>query len=175
MKVLSTAEICKGFAICVGHITANDEFVFTVEETTGNGVFSQLGYCIEGYADLIDSDGKVIQELSGGNLYDFRDYYSTSYKMRTNSTTSGTWFCINPILATKIYDATLLKENTTKTYTGDGVENVIVCVTGTVKVNDKVLESKNYVRVLNGKIANVTVYPGSVAVYFKDSGKVQGQ
>jgi hypothetical protein len=174
MKILTVAEICRGFAICVGHITPNDAYTFTKEETTGNGVFSQLGYCLEGYADLVDANENVVLELKGGNLYDFRDYYGKSYKMRTNSTESGTWFCINPLPATKIYNGVLLKENTVKTYKGDGAETVIICIDGKVEVNDKILESKNYVRLLKDKVANVKVQPGSVGLYFKYSGKDQG-
>jgi hypothetical protein len=174
MKVLTTNQICKGFVICIGHMTANETYSFTTADTTKNGGYSQLGYCLEGSANVLDSNGNVTDTYSAGNLYDLKKHYNTAFSYTINSEVGGTWFCINPVPATKIYDGTLLTENTTTSYTGDGVESVVVCVNGTVTVNDKTLQNQNYVRILNGQTANVTVGAGSVALYFRDSGNTQG-
>jgi len=174
MKFLDQPITCKGFVLCLGHITANDSFVITEEDTVKDGTFSQIGFCIDGGATLYDSANTVVGTYTADNLYDFKEYYGKSYTLTTTNESGGTWFCINPLPAKKIYDMELLRENATKTIVGDGVEKTVICVYGTVTINGKILTNKQYVRVLNGKTANVEVSPGSMAIYFNDSGKTQG-
>ena len=167
MRHIEAPFICKGFVICVGYITAGDVYEFTTEETTSDGVFSQLGYCIDGGAVLNDKAGNKVMDLKAGTLYDFRDLYGKEYTMKTGPN-GGTWFCINPTPATKRYAYELIHEDTIKTIEGEDKEQVVICVYGKLKINGKELIGKQYARIFNGKSAEVKVKPDSLALYFHE-------
>jgi hypothetical protein len=165
MKHIEAPFICKGFVICVGHLNAHDIYDFTTKETTTDGVFSQLGFCLDGGAVLNDKNGHKVMDLVAGQLYDFKDLYGKEYTMNTGAH-GGTWFCINPTPATKRYKYELIKESQIKTITGDDFEQTVICVYGSIKVNGKDLIGKQYARILNNKTAVVTTQANSMALYF---------
>jgi hypothetical protein len=138
-----------------------------------DGTFSQVNYCIFGKCDLYDSSDNLVDEIVEGDSYDGTEYYGKGYKCVTPENIGGSWFSINPLPATKIYDFEVLGEDETRTIVGDGIERTIICVTGSMTVNDKMLTEKQYARILNGKTANITIAKGSKAIYFNDSGKKQ--
>lgn len=175
MKFVERTTLCKGFAICTGYITENDKLLVTVEDLKRDGNFSQIGYCEVGGATLYDiNDNKVI-DCEADNFYDLRDlYHKGGYYYTTDKGTGGSWFLINPIPSVKIYDAKLMREGDSKTVLGDDIERTVICVKGTVVINDKVLQSKQYSRILKDKMASFTVSKDSIAIYFWDSGKRQG-
>ena len=173
MRFMEAPIICRGFVLCIGHISADHTFVVTPEDTMKDGTFSQVNYCIFGKCDLYDSSDNLVDEIVEGDSYDGTEYYGKGYKCVTPENIGGSWFSINPLPATKIYDFEVLGEDDTRTIVGDGIERTIICVTGSMTVNDKTLTEKQYARILNGKTANITIAKGSKAIYFNDSGKKQ--
>lgn len=175
MKFTETTTLCKGFALCIGYVTEDDSVSINVEHLKRDGNFSQIGYCEIGGATLYDLSGNKIMECNSDTFYDMRDlYHKGGYQYKTNLGTGGSWFGINPIPSIKIYDAVLLREGDTDSILGDGIERTIICVKGTVKVNDKTLQPKQYSRILKDKMATYTLSKDSIAIYFWDSGKRQG-
>lgn len=169
MRHIEAPFICKGFVICVGHITPHDVYDFTEKDTTSDGVFSQIGYCIDGGAVLYDKEGNKIKDLYADTYYDFKEFYGKEYKMVTGEK-GGTWFGINPVPATKIYVGEIIKPGELRSIVGEEREQVIISVFGKININGKELIGKQYARVFNGKVANVSVEPNSLALYFYDSG-----
>lgn len=165
MKLIDDLIMCKGFAICRGMMTAGETYTFTSANSSADGIFSQLGYCVSGDAILYDSDGNARLTFETGNLYDVREYYGKDFTITANEN-GGTWICINPTPANKFYNGELLKENTTKTVKGGSKEQVVMCLSGVVSINDKVLNQFQYARVLNGKTAKIKIEPGALGIYF---------
>ena len=159
MKLISSLHICKGFAMCRGHITANDQYEYTERETSEDTRFSQIFYLLEGSG--IAPDGNFYKDKL---LMDMRDYFQKQYKFIAGNN-GATWLCINPIPANKFFDAEIL--NTPTTIVGDGREHIIICAKGTIFANDKELKQFNYVRVLNEKTANISFSEDSEAIYLK--------
>jgi hypothetical protein len=175
MIVGDRTALCKGFALCTGFVTANDEVVVTVDSLKREGTFSQLFYGVMGSAKLYDLKGNLLLDCKEGNFYDMRDFYHIGgYVYKTGSEEGGSWFCINPFPSNKIYDYKVLNEGDTESVFGDGVERAILCVKGRVNINDKTLQQKQYARILKDKMATYTIEKDSLAVYFWDSGKRQG-
>jgi hypothetical protein len=172
MRHIEAPFICKGFVICVGHITPNDVYDFTEKDTTADGVFSQIGFCIDGGAVLYDKDGNKVKDLYGDTYYDFKEFYGTEYKMVTGEN-GGTWFGINPVPATKIYNGEVIRPGQIKTIIGEDKEQVVICIYGKIEVNGKELIGKQYARIFKDKSARVVVNEGGLALYFYDSGTNQ--
>lgn len=165
MKLMDDLIMCKGFAICRGMMTAGETYSFTSANTSSDGIFSQLGYCVSGSAILYDSEGTAKIKFETGNLYDVRDYYGKDFNIVAEEN-GGTWICINPTPASKFYTGVLLKENTTKTIKGTDKEQVVMCLNGEIVVNDKTLKQFQYARILKGKTAKLTLGPDTMGIYF---------
>lgn len=176
MKLLDPSIICKGFAICLGYMSSDDEYINEGEHLADNGQYSQLIYIIDGNGAIYNMDGTLDQVGVKGNVYNLEKYYrGQGYIFRTPKENGSYWFCINPIPSNKIFDYEVIKEGESKLIVGDGVERTIICVEGTIEVNGKELGVKQYARVLNEKTAEVKVNSKSAAVYIWDSGRRQGK
>jgi len=164
MIVHSPTVLCRGFAICTGHVTANETYEYSLEDTTVDTKFSQIFYLYEGSGALYDENDVIYNKSSVPSVWDLRMYYKKKYKFVANKL-GATWICINPIPAYNFFDIEHLHSNTTKTIIGDGKEHVILSLRNKIIVNDAELTHLKYSRILNGKVANVIVPSGSEALY----------
>lgn len=164
MKLISTLSVCKGFAMCRGHITSNDFYEYTQEDVSSDARFSQIFYLLEGSGTVYNSDGSLHDKSDVSNAWDIRYFYKKPYKFVAGDR-GATWICINPIPADKFFDMELIKQSTS--IEGTEEEQNIICVKGTAIINDKQLKQFNYARIPNGKVANITVPEGSELLYIK--------
>jgi hypothetical protein len=163
MKLISSIVVCKGFALCRGHITSNDWFEFGPLESSTDTKYSQIFTLLEGGGRLFDSANNELGESNTTGTWDLRTLYGKSYKFVAGPH-GATWSCINPIPADKFFDFEVKKEGEF-VYEGNDKEQIIFCLRGNITVNDKSLEQFKYVRVLNGKTANLTIPKDSEALY----------
>ena len=164
MKLMSTLALCKGFAQCRGHITSNDSFEFTLEDTIEDSKFSQIFCLLEGGGAMYDSNGNQVGNSSGYNVWDLREFYGKTYKFVAGQH-GATWLCINPIPANKFFSFELKRSNTEFDMIGDDKDQIILCTKGNILVNDKSLNIFNYARVWTGKSAHVKIPHNSEAIY----------
>jgi len=164
MKLESSIVICKGFALCRGHMTPGDSYSYTKDDTTQDARFSQVFYLVEGGGIMYDGIGREHGRSDASDVWDFREYYGKSYRFLAG-TSGATWLCVNPLPSNKFFNVELIRENNNKTIVGDGAEHIILCAKGNLTINDKSLSQFNYSRILNGKTAEVNVPAGSEALY----------
>lgn len=166
MRLVDQLLMCRGFAICKGFISPGETWNFTTDDTSSDGVFSQLGYLVQGSGTLYDADGNDRGRFENpGSLYDMRDYYGKACSIKVDSE-GGSWICINPTPASKAYNGEVLKAETNKTIIGNDKEQVVVCLKGKISINDKVLDEFQYARIIKGKSANVVISSDSAGLYF---------
>ena len=148
-------------------MTSNEIYSYSAANTTTDGVYSQIMYCVAGSAELYDENNNKVRELTVPKdiIIDFRDFYNKPYYFKAGQN-GASWLCINPVPANKFYTATTINSNDKITINGSDREQVIYCVEGNVNVNDKNLKQFQYARVLNGQVANVHVDIDSTALYF---------
>lgn len=164
MIIESTTALCKGFAICTGHITANDTYQYSLEDTTTDTKYSQIFYLFDGGGIMYDDNDNEYGRSDVSNAWDLREFHRKKYKF-VSGNKGATWVCINPVPANKFFDMELVKSNSQKTIAGDGKEHIILCLKGIITVNGNELTSLKYSRILNGKVADVVVPSGSEAMY----------
>ena len=80
MKLIGSFAVCKGFAMCRGHMTSNETYSYTREDTKDSTRFSQIIYVIEGAGTLFNQDNIATQNGVADEVYDLRDHYGKSYK-----------------------------------------------------------------------------------------------
>lgn len=165
MKKFETLAICRGFALCRGYITPNDSHEYSHSDTSTNARFSQIFYLTRGGGKLYKYDNTIYGESDTPNIWDLREFYKEPYILASGDK-GAEWICINPIPANKFFDFELLSTGTKKTIYGNKEkEQSIICLKGTLLINDKVFNKYNYTRILDGKIADITVNNDSEALY----------
>lgn len=163
MKFIDNVSICKGFAICKGHMTSDEVYEYSSEDARNDAVYSQLLFGVNGSGAAYDADGNKIIDITIPNtVYDFKEYYGKGYSIKALEN-GGTWICINPIPASKMYSHELLTNDTT--IVGDGAEHVLICMIGTINVNGKTLKQLQYARIFKDKTANIVIPEGSMAIH----------
>ncbi len=164
MKLIGAFAVCKGFAMCRGHMTSNETYSYTQEDTQNDAKFSQIIYVIEGSGILFDHDNNRVRSSGSNEVNDLREFYGKPYKFISGSK-GATWICINPFPADKFFDVRLIKQNLNEIIVGSEKENVIVCVKGSITINDKKIEQFKYARILNDKTANIVIDSDSSALH----------
>ena len=164
MKLVSNLELCKGFAVCRGHITANDTYIYSIDDASTDTKFSQIFYMLEGSGTAYNEDGSVYGSSNNPGVWDLRSMHQKSYKF-TAGEHGATWLCINPIPANNFFNLEILKQGSSKTIQGDGKEHIVMCGKGVITANDVELKQFKYTRVLNGKTINFNIPDGSEAIY----------
>jgi hypothetical protein len=162
MKFIDDISICKGFAICKGHMTGNEVYEYSAEDAKKDTVYSQILFGVNGTGAAYDSNGNKITDINANVLYDFKEYYGKKYSIRAFEN-GGTWICINPIPANKFYTQKILTNDTT--IVGDGHEHVLICLFGSIVVNEKTLNQLQYARIFKDKTANIIIPDGSIAIH----------
>ena len=164
MKLMSTLALCKGFAQCRGHITANDSFEYTLDDTTSDSKFSQIFCLLEGGGIMYDDKGNEYGRSNTYNAWDLREFHGKTYKF-VSGAHGATWLCINPIPVNKFFQFELKRSNSEFDMVGNDKEQIILCTKGDIIVNDKTLNVFNYARVWTGKSAHVKIPHNSEAIY----------
>ena len=111
MKLIGSLVLCKGFALCRGHITENDTYTYTMEDTSNNTKFSQIIYTLEGGGELYDEDGKAVRKSGPREVNDLREFYKKPYSYMAGQN-GATWVCINPFPVDKFFDVKLIPGST---------------------------------------------------------------
>lgn len=148
---------CRGFVLCTGVMTKGESFI---HNNTGDGVVSQVVYIFSGSANVSKDAQSIL--LSEDQITDISSLgESITY---TAGNAGATWVAINPTPATKRFTTQLINTEQTLSITGSNKETFILCVEGVITCEGKQLGSLQYVRVLDGKIVNVTIPTNSVAI-----------
>jgi hypothetical protein len=164
MKLMSTLALCKGFAQCRGHITSNDSFALTQEDTSTDTKFSQIFCLLEGGGSIYDDKGIELGSSFDYNAWDLRSLHGKTYSFKAGPH-GATWLCINPIPADKFFNFELKRSGTEFDMIGNDSDQIILCTKGNIFVNDKNLNIFNYARVWTGKSAHVKIPHNSEAIY----------
>ena len=164
MKTVETLAVCKGFALCRGSITADDFYEYTYNDTSTDAKFSQIFFLEEGSGELQNSDGTVYGSSLVSGVWDLREFYKKIYRFVPYEK-GAKWICINPIPSNKFFNIEHLKAGTERTIIGNDKLEIILCLRGSLNINDKVFNQYNYARILKGKEAIIKVNDDSEALY----------
>ena len=185
MKLIASNILCKGFALCRGFITPHDTYNYSPEDANVDTRYTQIFYLLEGNGHLKYNNDVVMSYSDGvftlnpsyknevenfinvkGSTFmaDLRGFKGRPFSFVSGDKGAG-WICINPVPASKPFDSSLILGGTTKTIVGDGKEHVVMCVRGSININDKSFNIFNYARVLEGKTAEIVVPSDSEALY----------
>lgn len=164
MKKVETLAVCKGFALCRGSITADDYYEYTYLDTSTDAKFSQIFYLEEGSGELQNSDGTVYGNSLVSGVWDLREFYKKIYRFVPYEK-GAKWICINPIPSNKFFNIEHLKSGTERTIIGNDKLEIILCLRGSLNINDKVFNQYNYARILKDKEAIIKVNEDSEALY----------
>jgi len=135
---------CRGFSICHGTMTANENLVCS---NTTDGFFNNWIYLYSGSA-LAGSEASQTTELTEGTLVDVSQYANAPIKYVAGNN-GAKWLGINPIPTNKRYNARLVKGIVTETIGSSDKETFIVCVDGTITCNNVQLQPMQYARIVN--------------------------
>ena len=165
MKNIASNVLCKGFVLCSGNISPNDEYHYNPADSTVDAKYTQIFYLIEGNGTLFKEDSFVGQfdgssftvsnnyqyykdhNVIEGNksaLVDLRFLKGSSFNFKAGDR-GASWICINPIPALKPFDCDLLSNDFI--INGDRKERIVVCSKGSITINDKQLKQYNYARI----------------------------
>lgn len=192
MKFVVSNILCKGFVMCRGYITPGDVYNYSPSDAYVDSKFTQIFYMLEGNGTL-KCNGEYIGSYDNGVLDiipEYEEYFSKYLQKGTSlmvdlrifqgksfcfeaGSQGATWLCINPIPAVKFFDSSILLPNSATTIIGDGKEHIVICAKGKLSAKqgersdseEKIINQFNYVRVLNGKVANFTIPGDSEALY----------
>jgi len=185
MKFIASNILCKGFALCRGSITPNDNYNYSPEDDNVDARYTQIFYLLEGNGhlkvenDIIgwydnnivtmnpECDSEIRNHVFNNGatcLVDLKVFKGKPFGFISGDK-GASWICINPIPANKPFDCDLILGETSKTIVGDGKEHIVMCARGSIFINDKPFNIFNYARVLKGKTAEVVVPSGSEAIY----------
>lgn len=142
--IVQNGITCRGFSICYGSMTANENLVCS---NTTDGFFNQWIYLYSGSA-LAGSEASQTTELTEGTLVDVSQYAGAPIKYVAGNN-GATWLGINPIPTTKRYNARLIKGAVTETIDASDKETFIVCIDGFLTCNGVQLKPMQYARVVN--------------------------
>lgn len=185
MKFIASTVMCKGFALCRGFITPNDEYNYSPDDADIATRYTQIFYLIEGSGSLY-SGNTYIGDYNGSNssvideyksqydqyvqkgdtslLIDLRVFKGSPFSFKSGDKGAG-WLCINPVPADGLFNCNLIKSDTNFSITGDGKDHIIMCAKGNITINNITFNQFNYAKVSEGKIADVVVPSGSEAIY----------
>lgn len=135
---------CRGFSVCHGTMTANENLVCS---NTTDGFFNQWIYLYSGSA-LAGSETSQTTELIEGALVDVSQYAGAPIKYVAGNS-GAKWLAINPIPTTKRYNARLIKGAVTETINNSDKETFIVCAEGNIVCNGVQLKPMQYTRIVN--------------------------
>ena len=141
--IVQNSISCRGFSICYGTMTPNENLVCS---NTTDGFFNQWIYLYNGSA-LSGTESNQTTELSQGELVDVSQYAGAPIKY-VSGNNGATWLGINPIPTTKRFNARLIKGVITETINPSDKETFIVCVDGFVTCNGVQLKPTQYARVV---------------------------
>ena len=154
--IITSPNICRGFMLCSGYASGGTQYQYTDAEFSENGKFVQLFYGVEGTGKALDENGNEVFGLRKGGLYDFRDYYNKPLTCEFTSP-SASWITINPLPANNFFTGEVLKAGEHTVVGENNKEKNIICVRGSITINDKQFKEQNYARVLHGKTAQISI------------------
>jgi hypothetical protein len=178
MKVIDPIIVGRGFGICKGIFDPYEENIQTVEDTSTDFKFSQIFILMDGSGsfygsvDVVTKDGygNPVSTTNGAasdwkfNAWDLRDFYKRSYKFVAGDR-GAKWMCINPLPANGFFDFEIIQSGSKVISGENGKQNVIVCITGPIFINNKQIDQYKYSRILGNTIANIEIPQGCAALY----------
>jgi hypothetical protein len=142
--IVQNSISCRGFSICYGTMTPNENLVCS---NITDGFFNQWIYLYNDSA-LAGTESSQTTQLLQGELVDVSQYAGEPIKYVAGDN-GATWLGINPIPTTKRYNARLIKGSTAETVNPSDKETFIVCVDGIITCNGVQLKPMQYARIVN--------------------------
>ena len=167
--ILNNAINAGNFVYCMANFSPNESHTY---QNIGNGHFHQFLYVVSGRAEetIEDQDGNVVlfdDSDREGELVDMTELKGTVHKTKTTDT-SISFITFNPVPDTRQLAVEILKGPSQHTVTAESSRKTIVCITGTIKVNDKELSTLQHAKIFPGKTVEITMPENTVCAIVSD-------
>ena len=168
--ILNNAVNAGGFIYCAAYLGPHEKQVYFND---GDGHHHQYSYIVEGSAEVkmsITPDGDPIYFNDSdvpGTLF-CHDEYIGMYHSLVTKDKSLSIINFNPIPATRKLAIEIIKGPVTKTVTADKKRITVVCITGPITANDKILASMQHAKVFPGKTVELNLPESSVCALVSD-------
>ena len=168
--ILNNAVNAGGFIYCMAYWSPNERITYF---NSGDGHYHQFVYVVDG-----EGHGEVRQTENGeifrsddtkrvGELLDLSDtkgmYHTTITKEN-----SLNMIMFNPIPDTRILDVEIITGPVTKIVTATDKRVTVVCITGPITANDKLLASLQHAKIFSGKTAELNLPENTVCALVSD-------
>lgn len=162
--ILNNSVNAGNFIYCMANWTPNERNTYL---NTGNGHYHQYAYVVSGsgIAEIRDTlDGEVIEYDDTERVGELIDLSHSKDKYHTTITTNDslTMMLFNPIPATRNLSVEIVKGAVTRTISATDNRITIVCVTGPVTANGKLIGNLQHAKVFPGKTAELVVPENAV-------------
>jgi hypothetical protein len=148
---------CKEFVLCTGTTTEPCTF-----ENNTPGTFVQYMYTYSGDYEAVLGD--ETRRGTSKTFYDLEKYLGQPMNVTKLYSETFSWFSINPLHETWLFDSEFLPENTSTTVVSSDKRKYIICINGKLLCNGTELPSLKYAQVTPDKMVEIVVPEGSVGL-----------
>ena len=168
--ILNNAINAGNFIYCMAHFSPNESNTY---HNQGNGHFHQYLYIVDGQGIVENretADGPAIRREEGNGVGMLVDLTSTRGLFHTTITNENslTVILFNPIPDTRILDVEIITGPITKIVTATDKRVTVVCITGPITANDKLLASLQHAKIFSGKTAELNLPENTVCALVSD-------
>lgn len=162
--ISNTIVNTNGFLCCFVYQSPHETTVYFNDY---NGHYHSAIYLVEGHLDTYPSDTETLAEdavnapLESGVLYDIS---STKGKFVISKTqdVGAAMIMFNPVPADRPLDIQIVKDAQTIELTATDKRITVVCLTGPVLANDKVLKTSQYATIFPSKSATLKLEDNTI-------------
>jgi hypothetical protein len=162
--IAHNAVNANGFIYCNVYQGPNETTVYLND---GEGKYHQQIYIVEGDVDTYPSDtavkptDAVNMPLSAGNLYDI-SHTKGKYVTGITGATGAAMVMFNPVPVERKLNIQIVKDAQSLQLDATTTKITVVCITGPVTMNTKQIESMQFVRLLPGSSATLSLDEGTI-------------
>lgn len=157
--ILNNAVNAGSFVYCMAYFTPNEENTYF---NSGNGHYHQFAYIVEG------SGTAEIRNIPNGEVVEFNDtnqpgalvdlsHSKDQYHTTKTSNSNLAMMLFNPIPDTRQLTVEIVKGPASRSISATDNRIVIVCITGDITANNKVLNSMQHAKLFPGKTAELVL------------------
>lgn len=148
---------CKEFILCTGTTTEPCTF-----ENNNPGAYIQGIYIYSGECDAQIEDQSW--HAHSKSFHTAEQYLDKSINITKLYSETVSWFSLNLIHKSWLFDLEFLPENSNTTVTGEDRRKYIICINGNLLCNGTDLPSLKYAQIASDKTVDVVVPAGSVGL-----------
>ena len=168
--ILNNAVNAGGFIYCMAYWSPNERITYF---NSGDGHYHQYVYIVdgEGYGEVrLTENGEIFRSDNTKRVGELLDLSDTKGMYHTTVTKeqSLNMIMFNPIPDTRILDVEIITGPITKIVTATDKRVTVVCITGPITANDKLLASLQHAKIFSGKTAELNLPENTVCALVSD-------